>query len=90
MFGLFDCVGTGGDELVCCVVLVGGDEETAAEAGTGFADGAAEDVFIRTTPARRIEARGAFVGLGPVRAGARSMPPTDSARTICFRSGVIW
>ena len=49
-------------------LLVRGDEETAAEAGTGFADRAAERVFIRTTPARRIKACGAFVGLGPVRA----------------------
>ena len=49
-----------GDELVRDVVLVGGDEETAAEAGTGFADCAAEGIFIRTTPARRIKACGAF------------------------------
>ena len=38
---LFDCVGTGCDELVRRVVVVGGDEETAAEAGVGFADRAA-------------------------------------------------
>ena len=56
-----------GDELVRRVVLVGGDEECAAEAGTGFADDAAEGIFIRTTPARRGESRGAFVDLGPVR-----------------------
>ena len=66
-------VGVGGitarcDELVRGVVLVGGDEESATEAGTGFADGAAERVFIRTTPARRGKTCGAFVGLGPVRA----------------------
>ena len=58
--GLFDCVGTGGDELVRGVVLVGGDEECAAEAGTDFGDGAAEGVFIRTRPSRRGESRGAF------------------------------
>ena len=34
-----------GDELVRRVVLVGGDEKTAAEAGTGFTDRAAEGVF---------------------------------------------
>ena len=44
------------DELVRGVVLVGGDEETAAEAGVGFADRAAERVFVSTTPARRGEA----------------------------------
>ena len=49
-----------GDELVCGVVLVGGDEECAAEAGTGFADCAAEGVFIRTTPTRGVEAFEAF------------------------------
>ena len=49
-----------GDELVRGVVLVGGDEESAAEAGTGFADGAAERVFVGTTPTRRIETRRAF------------------------------
>ena len=58
--GLFDCVGTGGDKLVCGVVLVGGNQQSAAEAGAGFADGAAERVFIRTRPARRGEARRAF------------------------------
>ena len=65
---MFDCVGTGCDELVRGVVLVGGDEECAAEAGAGLADRAAEGVFVGTTPARRIETRRAFVGLGPVRA----------------------
>ena len=65
---MFDCVGTGCDELVRRVVVVGGDEETAAEAGAGLADGAAERIFIRTRPARRGEARRAFVGLRPVRA----------------------
>ena len=49
-----------GDELVRRVVLVGGDEECAAEAGAGFADGAAERVFVGTTPTRRGEAGGAF------------------------------
>ena len=44
LFRLFDCVGASGDELVRGVVLVGGDEETAAEAGTGFTDRAAEGV----------------------------------------------
>ena len=68
MFGLFDCVGTGCDELVCRVVLVEGDQQSAAEAGTGLADHAAEGIFIRTTPARRGETRRAFVGLRPVRA----------------------
>ena len=58
--GLFDCVGTGGDELVRDVVLVGGDEETAAKAGVGFADCAADGIFVGTTPARRIKACGAF------------------------------
>ena len=58
-------VGVGGitarcDELIRGVVLVGGDEKSATEAGTGFADRAAERVFIRTTPARRGYARGAF------------------------------
>ena len=61
-------IGSRGDELVRRVVLVGGDEECAAEAGAGLADDAAEGIFIRTTPARRIKACGAFVGLGPVRA----------------------
>ena len=56
-----------GDELVRSVVLVGGDEECAAEAGTGFADCAAEGVFIRTTPTRGVETRRSFIGLGPVR-----------------------
>ena len=41
---MFDCVGTGCDELVRGVVLVGGDEECAAEAGADFADRAAEGV----------------------------------------------
>ena len=49
-----------GDELVRGVVLVGGDEETAAEAGAGFADRAAEGVFIGTTPARGSDTRRAF------------------------------
>ena len=49
-----------GDELVRRVVLVGGDQQSAAEAGAGFADGAAERIFIRTRPARRGEARRAF------------------------------
>ena len=49
-----------GDELVCRVVLVRGDEECAAKAGTGFADRATECVFVAATPARRGEAGGAF------------------------------
>ena len=57
---LFDCIGTGDDELVRGVVLVGGDQQSAAEAGAGFADGAAERIFVRTTPTRRIETRRAF------------------------------
>ena len=68
MFRLFDCVGARGDELVRSVVLVGGDQQSAAEAGADFGDGAAEGVFVGTTPARRIKACGAFVGLCPVRA----------------------
>ena len=57
---MFDCVSARGDELVCRVVLVGGDEECAAEAGTGFADGATERVFVAATPARRGETCRAF------------------------------
>ena len=58
-------VGVGGigarrNELIRGVVLVGGDEECAAEAGTGFADGATECVFVGTTPTRGVEAGGAF------------------------------
>ena len=49
-----------GDELVRGVVLVRSNEECAAEAGTGFADRAAEGVFVGTTPTRRGEAGGAF------------------------------
>ena len=49
-----------GDELVRRVVLVGGDEDCAAEAGAGLADGATEGVFVATRPARRGEARRAF------------------------------
>ena len=60
LFRLFDCIGTSGDELVCRVVLVGGNQQSAAEAGTGFADCAAEGIFIQTTPAPRGEARRAF------------------------------
>mgnify|MGYP003289328211 CR=1 FL=1 len=45
-----------GDELVRRVVLVGGDEECAAEAGAGFADCAAECVFVGTIPTRGVEA----------------------------------
>lgn len=48
------------NELVRGVVLVGGDEKTAAEAGTGLADGAAERVVVRTTPTRRVEDSRAF------------------------------
>ena len=65
---MFDCVGTGCDELVHGVVLVGDDEECAAEAGADFGDGAAEGVFVGTTPTRRGETCRAFIGLGPVRA----------------------
>ena len=43
--GTLYSLGTGGDELVGGVVLVGGDEECAAEAGAGLAGGAAECVF---------------------------------------------
>ena len=48
------------DELVRSVVLVGGDEKTAAEAGAGFADRAAKGVFVATAPTRRGETRRAF------------------------------
>ena len=61
-------IGASGNELVRRVILVGGNQQSAAEAGAGFADGAAERVVVRTAPTRRIEARRAFVGLGPVRA----------------------
>ena len=44
------------DELVRGVVLVGRNQKSAAETGTGFADGAAKRVFVGTTPARRGEA----------------------------------
>ena len=60
MFGLFDCIGTGGDELVRGVVLVGGNQQSAAEAGAGLADGATERVFVGTTPALGVETRRAF------------------------------
>ena len=50
----------GCNELVRGVVLVRSNEECAAEAGTGFADCAAEGVFIRTTPTRGVEAFEAF------------------------------
>ena len=50
----------GCNELVRGVVLVRSNEECAAEAGTGFADCAAEGVFIRTTPTRGVEAFAAF------------------------------
>ena len=53
-------ISTRGDELVRRVVLVGGDEESAAETRAGFGDGAAEGIFIGTTPARRGEASRAF------------------------------
>ena len=61
-------IGARGDELVRRVVLVGGDEECAAETRAGFGDGATKRVFVGTTPARRIKACGAFVGLRPARA----------------------
>ena len=54
--------------MVRGVVLVGGNQQSAVETRAGFADGAAERIFIRTRPARRGEARRAFVNLGPVRA----------------------
>ena len=53
-------IGASGDELVRRVVLVGGDEECAAEARAGFADRAAEGIFVGTRPARRGEAFKAF------------------------------
>ena len=42
-----------GDELVRSVVLVGGNQQSAAEAGAGLADGAADGVFVGAAPARR-------------------------------------
>ena len=53
-------IGASGDELVGGVVLVGGNQQSAAEARAGFADRAAEGVFVGTTPTRRIETRRAF------------------------------
>ena len=50
----------GGDELVRGVVLVGGNQQSAAEAGAGFADGATKRVFVAAAPTRRVEARRAF------------------------------
>ena len=58
-------IGASGDELVRGVVLVGGDEECAAEAGAGLADGATECVFVAATPARRGEPRREPRGLSP-------------------------
>ena len=46
--------------LVRGVVLVGGNQQSAAEARAGFADGAAERVLVAAAPARRGETRGAF------------------------------
>ena len=65
---MFDCIGTCRCKLVRRVVLVGGDQQSAVETRAGFADDAAERIFIRTRPARRGEARPAYVGLRPVRA----------------------
>ena len=45
-------IGMSRDELVRGVVLVGGDEECAAEARAGLADGAADGVFVGAAPAR--------------------------------------
>ena len=53
--------------MVRGVVLVRSNEECAAETRAGFADGATECVFVRTTPTRGVETRRAFVGLGPIR-----------------------
>ena len=53
-------IGARGDELVRRVVLVGGDQQSAAEAGVGLTDGATECVFVGTTPTRGVETRRAF------------------------------
>ena len=53
-------IGASGDELVRRVVRVGGNQQSAAEARAGFADGAAERVLVAAAPARRGETRGAF------------------------------
>ena len=84
---LFDCVGTGCDELVRGVVRVRSNEECAAEAGTGFADRATKRVFVGTTPARRIKACGAFVGLCPVR--AVFVGRLDDAVEECFLGAAV-
>ena len=84
---MFDCVETRGVRLVRRVVLVGGDEECAAEAGAGFADGATEGVFVAAAPARRGEACGAFVGLGPVR--AVFVGGLDDAVEECFLGATV-
>ena len=47
------------DELVRGVVLVGGNQQSAVEAGAGLADGAPERVVVVAAPTRRGEARGA-------------------------------
>ena len=46
--------------LVRGIVLVGGNQQSATEARAGFADGAAERVFVGTAPARGVETRRAF------------------------------
>ena len=48
------------DELVRCVVLVGGNQQSTVKAGAGFGDGAAERVFVAVVPTRRGVARRAF------------------------------
>ena len=53
-------IGASGDELVRGVVLVRSNEECAAEARVGLADGATECVFVGTTPTRGGEAFEAF------------------------------
>ena len=65
---MFDCIGTCRCKLVRGVVFVGRNQQSAAEAGAGLADRAAERVLVAAAPARRREARRAFVGLRPVRA----------------------
>ena len=46
--------------LVRGIVLVGGNQQSAAEVRAGFADGAAERVLVAAAPARRGATRGAF------------------------------
>ena len=68
---MFDCVLAGCDELVRGVVLVGGNQQSAAEARAGFGDGAAERVFVAAAPARRGETGRASTTFIPCRHAQR-------------------